>query len=297
MIENRTVGAKVFDGVNAVVLIIATLLCLIPLWYILMVSLSDKTAVNAGIVSFWPIGFNTLSYRKIMGETEFLLSFWVSVKRVVLGGLLGLSCTFLTAYPLSKTKKQFPRRDIFMWVLIFSMLFQGGTIPWYLTIRRYGLMDSIWALVLAGGLPVFNVIMAMNFFRNLPTALEEAAYIDGTGPWKTFFLIFIPLSKPIIATIALFTIVGHWNEFFQGLVLMNQQRNYPLQTYIQQMVVTKDLSNLASMSTEEIELMTKLNNKSLDAAKIFIAMVPILLVYPFLQKYFITGITLGSVKE
>lgn len=297
MVENRTAGAKIFDIVNAVILLIAALLCLVPLWYILMISLSDKTAVSAGIVSLWPIGFNTLSYQKILGESEFLVSFWVSIKRVVLGGAVGLVCTFLTAYPLSKTKKQFPKRDIFMWILIFSMLFSGGTIPWYITIRSYGLMDSIWALVLAGGLPVFNVILAMNFFRNLPPALEEAAYMDGAGPWKTFLLIFIPLSKPIIATIALFTIVGHWNEFFQGLVLMNRQSNYPLQTYIQQMVVTTDLNNLASMSPEEIERITKLSNKSLDAAKIFIGMIPILLVYPFLQKYFITGITLGSVKE
>lgn len=297
MIENRSIGAKIFDILNAVVLIMAALLCFIPLWYILMISLSDKAAVNAGIVSFWPIGFNLLSYERIMGETEFLLSFWVSIKRVVLGGLVSLSCTFLAAYPLSKTKKQFPQRDIFMWILVFSMLFNGGTVPWYLTIKNYGLIDSIWALVLAGGLPVFNVIMAMNFFRNLPTALEEAAYIDGTGPWKTFFYIFLPLSKPIIATITLFTIVGHWNEFFQGLVLTTKQSNYPLQTYIQQMVVTTNLSDISNMSLEEIELMTKLNNKSLDAAKIFIAMIPILMVYPFLQKYFVTGITLGSVKE
>ena len=297
MIENRSIGAKIFDVFNVIVLITVTLLCLIPLWYILMVSLSDKAAVNAGIVSFWPIGFNTLSYKKIMGDTDFLLSFWVSIKRVVLGGLVSLSCTFLAAYPLSKTKKQFPKRDIFVWLLVFSMLFNGGTVPWYLTIKNYGLIDSIWALVLAGGFPVFNVILAMNFFRNLPRALEEAAYIDGTGPWKTFFYIFIPLSKPIIATITLFTIVGHWNEFFQGLVLTTKQTNYPLQTYIQQMVVTADLSNLSNMTPEQIEQMTKLNNKSLDAAKIFIAMIPILMVYPFLQRYFVTGITLGSVKE
>jgi len=155
------------------------------------------------------------------------------------------------------------------------------------------LIDNIWGLVLAGSLPVFNVIMAMNFFRNLPAELEEAAYVDGADPWISFIKVNIPLAKPMIATIALLTIVSHWNDFFQGLVLNTKQSNYPLQTYIQQMVVSQDYS---SMSVEQIKKIIQLNNQSLDAAKIFIAMVPILLIYPFLQKYFVKGITLGSVK-
>ena len=198
------------------------------------------------------------------------------------------------SYPLSKTSKQLPHRNVYMWVLIFCMLFNGGTIPWYLTMRSYGLIDSIWGLVLAGSLPVFNVILVINFFRNISQSMEEAAYVDGAGPWRTFLQIYIPLSGPVIATVTLFTIVGHWNEFFQGLVLSNKQSSYPLQTYIQQLVVSLDLS---TMNTEQIKLTTQLNNKSLNAAKIFIAMVPVLMIYPFLQRYFITGITLGAVKE
>lgn len=198
------------------------------------------------------------------------------------------------AYPLSKTSKQLPHRNVYMWILIFCMLFNGGTIPWYLTVRSYGLIDNIWGLVLSGSLPIFNVILVINFFKNIPSALEEAAYIDGAGPWRTFIQIFIPLSGPVIATITLFTIVGHWNEFFQGLVLNTKQSNYPLQTYIQQLVVNLDFN---TMDVEQIKLASQLNNKSLNAAKIFIAMIPVLAIYPFLQKYFITGITLGSVKE
>jgi len=184
--------------------------------------------------------------------------------------------------------------------------------------------------VLAGSLPVFNVILVINFFRNISSSMEEAAYVDGAGPWRTFLQIYIPLSGPVIATVTLFTIVGHWNEFFQGLVLSNKQSSYPLQTYIQQLVVSLDLStmnteqiklttqlsnkqssyplqtyiqqlvvslDLSTMNTEQIKLTTQLNNKSLNAAKIFIAMVPVLMIYPFLQRYFITGITLGAVKE
>jgi len=294
LIENNSIGAKIFNITNLVFLILITLLCLVPIWYILMISVSEKAAVNAGTVSFWPIGFNLLSYTKIVAEPAFFLSFWTSVKRVFLGTIVGVGATLLMSYPLSKTSKQLPHRNVYMWVLIFCMLFNGGTIPWYLTMRSYGLIDSIWGLVLAGSLPVFNVILVINFFRNISQSMEEAAYVDGAGPWRTFLQIYIPLSGPVIATVTLFTIVGHWNEFFQGLVLSNKQSSYPLQTYIQQLVVSLDLS---TMNTEQIKLTTQLNNKSLNAAKIFIAMVPVLMIYPFLQRYFITGITLGAVKE
>lgn len=294
MVIHKTPGEKAFDIFNLILLILISLLCFLPLWYVLCVSFSDKASVNAGIISFWPIGFNTLSYQRILEESAFFRSFWISVQRVVLGTAVSISTLLLMAYPLSRTKKQFPHRNLFMWALIFCMLFNGGTVPWYLTIRSYHLIDSIWALVLAGGLPVFNVILVVNFFRNLPPALEEAAYVDGAGPWRIFLRIYLPLSGPVIATVVLFTMVGYWNEFFQGLVLTTRQENYPLQTYIQQLVVSV---NMQTMNEEQIKLTAQLNNKSLDGAKIFIAMIPILAIYPFLQKFFVTGITLGSVKE
>ena len=146
---------------------------------------------------------------------------------------------------------------------------------------------------LGTGLQVFNVILAVNFFKNLPSELEEACFVDGGGPWRNLISIYIPLAKPMVATIALFTMVMYWNEFFQGMVLSTRQSSYPLQTYIQQMVVTLDYS---TMNVEQIAQAMKLNNLSLDAAKIFIAMIPVLIVYPFLQRYFVDGITLGSVK-
>ncbi len=292
-IKDNSVGSKIFDVINVIVLVIIGLLCLLPLWYVLCVSLSSKDAVNAGLVSFWPVGFNVDSYKKIVGEGAFFQAFWNSICRVVLGTVVSLGCILMAAYPLSRTKAQFPKRNMFMWLLIFCMLFNGGTVPWYLTMRNYKLIDNIWGLVLAGGLPVYNVILAMNFFKNLPSELEEAALVDGAGPWRIWASIYVPLAKPSIATITLFTIVGYWNEFFQGLVLSTKEASYPLQTYIQQMVVTLDYS---TMNAEQIAAASKLNNQSLDAAKIFIAMVPVLIVYPFLQKYFVKGITLGSVK-
>lgn len=159
--------------------------------------------------------------------------------------------------------------------------------------KNYNLMDNIFGLVLGTGLQVFNVILAVNFFKNLPVELEEACFVDGGGPWRNLISIYVPLAKPMVATVALFTMVMYWNEFFQGMVLSTRQSSYPLQTYIQQMVVTLDYS---TMNVDQIAQAMKLNNLSLDSAKIFIAMIPVLIVYPFLQRYFVEGITLGSVK-
>lgn len=293
MIENKSLGSKIFDVLNVVFLVTVTLICIMPVWYVLCVSLSSKEAVNAGKVAFWPVGFNLFSYQKILGEGEFLGSFLISIKRVVLGTAVSMVCVLMAAFPLSRTKKQFPLKEIFMWILVFCMLFNGGTVPWYITMRSYHLMDNIWGLVLGTGLQVFNVILAVNFFKNLPSELEEACFIDGGGPWRNLISIYIPLAKPMVATIALFTMVMYWNEFFQGMVLSTRESSYPLQTYIQQMVVTLDYS---TMNVEQIAQAMKLNNLSLDSAKIFIAMIPVLIVYPFLQRYFVDGITLGSVK-
>lgn len=179
MIENKGIGSKIFDVINVVILVLITLICILPVWYVLCVSLSSREAVNAGQVALWPVGFNLLSYQKILGESDFFGSFLVSVKRVVLGTGVSMVCILLAAYPLSRTKKQFPKRDIFMWIFVFCMLFNGGTVPWYVTMKNYGLMDSIWGLVLGMGLQVFNVILAVNFFKNLPVELEEACFVDG----------------------------------------------------------------------------------------------------------------------
>ena len=148
MIENRTLGSKIFDVINVIIMIICALLCIVPVWYVICVSLSSKEAVNAGLVSFWPVGFNLFSYQKILGESDFFRSFWVSIQRVLLGTGVSMFCILLAAYPLSKTSKQFPKRSIFMWILVFCMLFNGGTVPWYITMKGYGLVDSIWGLVL-----------------------------------------------------------------------------------------------------------------------------------------------------
>ena len=294
MIKEKSLGSILFDTFLVVVLVALALISILPLWYTLCLSLSDKSAAAAGMVTLWPVHFTLLSYQAILGDANFFHSFWISIQRVVLGTICELSATLLMAYPLSKSVKQFPARNIIMWFLIFAMLFSGGLIPWYQTMKSLKLLNNIWGLVLGNSLPIFNVILVMNFFRNLPKEIEDAALLDGAGPWEMLIQIYLPLSKPVIATVTLFSMVYHWNEFFNGLVLTTRQVNYPLQTYIQQMLV---VINTGVMTPEQLQMLNELSNQTLNAAKIFIAMIPILLIYPFLQKYFITGITLGSVKE
>ncbi len=293
MITERTAVSRLFNGLNVVILLAIMLLCLMPVWYTLSISLSDKAAASAGQVFLWPKGFTLGSYATIMSDDQFFRSFGISVQRVLYGTAISFFVILLMAYPLSKTTKEFRARNVIMWLLIFIMLFNGGLVPWYLTMKALGMINNIWGLVLGGGVPVFNVILVMNYIRNMPRELEESALMDGAGPWMTLFRIILPLAMPVLATILVFTIVYHWNEFFQALVLMNRSEHYPLQSYIRQVAVVIDPSR---MDEESVKRMTNLSNQTLNAAKIFISMLPLLVIYPFLQKYFVKGITLGSVK-
>lgn len=294
MVRDKSLGSTLFDIFLVIVSIGLAALCIFPLWYTLCISLSEKSKVAAGLVTLWPVGLNFNSYTSMMGDPNFLRSFLISIERVILGTSLELIATILLAFPLSRTTKQFRARDGFMWFMVFAMLFSGGVIPWYQTMKAIGMFNNIWGLVLGNSVPIFNVILMVNFFRGIPKEIEEAALLDGAGPWTMLFRIYLPISVPSIATVSLFSIVYHWNEFFNGLVLSTRQINYPLQTYIQQMIV---VVNTTGMTADQIARMSELSDQTLGAAKIFIAIVPILLIYPFIQRYFISGLTLGSVKE
>ncbi len=293
------VQTKGFSGKIATVLVyfivaVLALFCLMPIVHTIALSFSDKAAAMAGMVTFWPVKPTTAAYEAILKDRQFWRSFLNSVYRVLLGGSVNMGLTILMAYPLSKTKKVFPQRNIYMWYLVFSMLFNGGLVPNYLLISELGLLDSIWSLILPGAVPIFNVIILMNFFRGLPPELEEAARIDGANPWVILFRIFVPLAVPSIATVTLFSIVGHWNSFFDGIIYINSSAKLPLQSYMQQLVV--EIQETSTMSQEELQKMNELTSKNFNAAKVFVSMIPILLVYPFLQKYFVTGLVMGSVK-
>lgn len=297
MIENTDLKSRVRVGLTYFAVIFAGIICFFPLWNVICLSLSSNWAITANKVGFYPIGIHFQSYKKLLEDTQFWRSFLTSVIRVALGLSINMTLSVLMAYPLSKTDEEFRGRKIYMGLLVFAMLFSGGMIPTYLVVKQLGLLNSIWALVLPGAVPIFNTIMIKNFFVGVPKSLEEAAVIDGATPMQVMLRVYLPCSKPVLATVALFSIVNHWNDYFKGLIYMTKVKNYPLMSYIQSISV--DLQQLveSGASTEEIEQAAQLSNRSLDSAKIVVAMIPLLMIYPLLQKYLITGITIGAVKE
>jgi len=286
-----------FDIVVVIILLFCTLTCLIPLLNTIAISFSDKTSAALGQVYLWPKNFNVTSYREILKEPQFFRSFGNSVMIVLMGGFMNIFFSVVMAFPLSKGTDVFRLRNIYVWIIVFTMLFSGGLIPSFLLIKSLGLMDTYWALTLPSAVPVFSVIMVMNFYKGIPRALEEAAWVDGANPLYILFRIYIPLAMPVIATIALFAFVGHWNAFFGGKIYINTPAKVPLQTYIQSMTAQIDPSKLAAMTPEEQLRQQELSVLTFNAAKVIVSMVPIMLIYPFLQRYFVTGIVLGAVKE
>jgi putative aldouronate transport system permease protein len=260
--------------------------------HVLAVSFSNKAAADANLVSLWPVGFSLEAYKKTMNNPIFLNSLWISLLRTVIGTGITLLITFLAAYPLSKENSEFKGRTVYSWIFVFSMIFNGGLVPFYMVIQKIGLMDSFWVLVLPGAVNTFLVILMLNFFRGIPKELEEAALIDGANHFRTLFSIFLPISMPSIATIALFSMVFHWNSWFDGLLYMNNAKDYPLATFMQTVIIKRDMSTMA-MNPQE---MATISQTTVRAAQIFIGSAPILIVYPFLQRFFVKGMTLGSVK-
>ncbi len=297
MIDNKSVGSRVRIRVTYGIVFLLGLICLLPLLNILSISLSSSAAVSANRVGLLPVDFTVAAYRKIIDDSQFWKSFGISVTRVILALILNLAVTVPMAYPLTKSVREFKARNIYMNLLIFAMLFNGGMIPTFILVRNLGLLNTIWALILPGALPIFNVILLMNFFLGIPHSLEEAAIIDGANPFQVLLRILIPCAKPCIATVSLFSIVGSWNDFFSGLIYIQKPEKYPIMTYIQSLSV--DIQELlkSGASVNALENVTELSNRNLNAAKIVVAVIPLLLIYPFLQRYLITGIVMGSVKE
>lgn len=288
---------NVVDIIIIVFLLLLTFSCLVPILNTLAMSFSDKTSAALGKVTFFPVNFTTAAYHEMFQDNRFFTAFGVSVFRVLLGTAINLVFSIFMAYPLSKSKAEFRCRNIYMWILVFTMMFNGGLVPTFLVINQLKLIDTIWALVLPGAVNVFNTIILMNFYKGIPSALEEAARVDGAGPWTILLKVIIPLAKPSIATIALFSIVNHWNAFFDGKIYINTPAKQPLQTYIQALTVQLSPQAMANMTPDEIIRKMEVSNITFNSAKAFVSMIPILAIYPFLQKYFVTGIVMGAVKE
>lgn len=286
-------GEKIFNVINSIFLVAVALFCLAPMVYMLVVSLSDNAQVVAGNVTFWPKKFTTATYEYLLGYQAFWKSMGISVVRTALSLVFTLTLTVLSAYPLSKSPKKFYGRSIFAWYFFIPMLINGGLIPTYMIISRLGLIGSLWALILPSAVTVFYVMLLLNFFRGLPEELEEAALLDGAGQWTILFRVFLPLATPALATIAVYCSLAQWNEWFNGIIYMKTPSQYPLMSYLQATVLNVDME---SLSAEEQQKMASIGSDTYQAAQLFIAALPMLCIYPFMQKYFTKGLVMGSVK-
>lgn len=289
----QTLSYRIFLWINKIFLILLAILCVMPVLHIFAISLSEGWAVNGGKVTFWPIGFNLANYNKVLGDPLFLGSIVTSFQRVLLGVGISMSLMTIAAYALSKDPRKFKGRTVWVWLFVFTMLFGGGLIPTYMVVQKVGILNSMWALILPQAINVYSMVLLLNFFRSsVPQALEEAAFIDGAGHFRTLWSIYLPVSMPAIATISLFTMVSYWNEWFYGLLFMSTPEKYPLASLMQTLFIQHTADEMV-----DPELLKLLSDRAFRAAQIFISMIPIILVYPFLQKYFVKGIVIGSVKE
>lgn len=288
--KHTSTSRKIFLVCNTIFLVLVALLCFLPLLNLLALSFSSKAAANSGAVTFWPIEFTTMAYQKTFANNNFVRSILISVARTVIGTLFSMFVITTAGYALSK---EFRGRNVLMWFFVFTMLFSGGLIPSYLVNTSLGLKNNFLVYILPGAFGCYNLILIMNFFKSIPKALEEAAMIDGASFFTVLWKIFLPLSKAGLATVALFIMVGNWNEWFTGILYMSDTKNYPLASFLQVIVVQGNQQDLALDPTSAAAL----SERTIKAAQVFIGALPLIVIYPFLQKYFVTGIVMGAVKE
>lgn len=289
----RSRAEKVFGVINVILLVVLAVVCAAPIVNTLAVSLSNSAEVAAGNILFWPKKFTLDAYEFILTRSAFFDSFIVTIKRLVLGTIIQMVLVVLCAYPLSMENKNFRMRTVYVWIFVFTMLFGGGVVPLYLTVKQAGMLGTIWALIIPGCVPVYNILLTLNSFRGLPKELGESFSIDGAGHLRTMLQLYVPLCKPTLATILLFTMVGHWNSWFDGMLYMNSPESYPLATYLRSVIISFDFTKVNS---EDAYLLARISTRTSKCAQIIVSMVPIMMVYPFLQKYFVKGIVMGSVK-
>ncbi|NHN29477.1 carbohydrate ABC transporter permease [Paenibacillus agricola] len=282
-----TFGETCFRLVNYTVLILLSISMILPIFHVLAISLSDPVAVDAHQVQFVPVDMTSAAWSHIVGKSDLWRSLGVNIFVTVVGTFLSLFFSSLLAYPLAR--RDFQIRNAIMFGIVLTMIFQAPMIPYFLTIKALGLLDSIWVLIIPSTISAFNLIILRTFFQQLPYELEESAKMDGCTDYGILFKIVLPLSKPALATMGLFYAVIYWNIFLHAILFIRNTKLYPLQLKLRETIVNSDLAvNLGAMPY---------NSQTIQAATIIFVTLPILLVYPFVQKYFVKGATLGAVKE
>jgi putative aldouronate transport system permease protein len=286
-------GERIFNFGNLLVLGVIGLLCLYPFIYTLSISLSTATEASRQGFHLFPRDISLASYKMVLTNPDIVRGYVNTLVRTVLGTALTVVACCVAAYPLAR--KEMPHRALMTFLIVFTMLFSGGMVPGYLLIKKLGLVNSVWALVLPGMLGAFNIVIIKNFFQSLPESLAESARMDGASEWTVLFRIYMPLSKPVLATVALWSAVGHWNAWFDALLYITDDRKQVLQTFLQRIVIesSTQLMELGVTDTSVVQFTTE----TIKAATIIVTILPIICVYPFVQKYFVKGILLGGVKE
>lgn len=279
-----------FDYVNVAIMVLLLAITLYPLYYMGIISISDGGAVSRGEVLWMPHGVNLQAYKYVLDDPSVLRSYANTILYTALGTLVSLVLTTLCAYPLSR--RHFYGRAGFSLFVIFTMFFDGGLIPRYMVVHSLGMIDTIWALVVPTAVSVFNMILMRTFFEEIPEALHESATVDGAGEFRTLLQIVLPLSMPVMATMFLFYAVGQWNSFFPALIYLNEKSLYPLQIILRNIVIQGEMAQQTTQMGNDFASMSE----TIKYAVVFVAILPVLCIYPFVQKYFVQGAMLGSVK-
>ncbi len=287
MIRSR--GERWFQYANVLLLSLLSLSMILPFFHIAAKSLSSEAYVLAKDVILWPKGFTLSSYRYVLENKQFLYSFMNSVFLAVVGTAMSMALTALAAYPLSRNNLPYSRW--LMLAFVITMFFSGGIIPTYLVVKELSLLNTLWSLILPVALSPFNLILIRNFFLSVPDALEESARMDGASNWRILCSIYLPLSVPAIATISMFYAVGYWNSFFHAMMYITERRWMPMQMFLLQLVTDEKSADMVLS-----DVFREVAPETIRAAAIICAVVPILCVYPFVQKYFVKGVMLGAVK-
>ena len=281
--------SQVFDGANAALMVFLCLAVLLPFWFLLVQSLDNVSRLSGGLY-LWPQEFTLKYYRKVLSSKYIWLGYMNTLYRVGFGTLLSLFCTSMGAYAISK--KYFPHRTFWTFFMLFTMFFGGGLIPTFLWYRTLGFIDNRLVYILPGMVGVYNLVMIRNFISTIPGEMEESARLDGANDFQIYLHIILPMSKPILATVGLWLIVGNWNAWFDCLVYMRSGSKQVLQVVLRRILNEGSNEMLEGANVEDMAVSPEM----LKAATIFVSTIPVLLIYPFLQKYFVRGITLGAVK-
>lgn len=285
---------KIFNIVNYVILTLVFLIVLYPLIFVLSASFSNPAIVLKGELWLWPKEFTLEAYEKVFQNKGILQGFINTFKYTIIGTTINVILTIMAAYPLSR--KDFYGRNFFMGLFVFTMFFSGGLIPTYLLIKNLGMIDTLWVMVIPNAVAVWNIILMRTFFQStIPDELRESAMLDGCGNIRILLKIVLPLSLPVIAVMVLFYAVGHWNSYFQALVYLQDRKHFPLQLILREILIQGQTDNLIQ-GMEETLLKQQLSVEGLKYAVLIVSAIPMLILYPFLQRYFVKGIMIGSIK-